>query len=309
MQQFSAFLVTNWPLFLALVIIIAMLARSFFGAGATAAVRPAEALQLINRQDALVLDVRTDKEYQEGHILNAMHAPLGVLSSHLSQLAPYKQTPIVVVCRSGARSGQAVGVLAKAGFEQLHNLAGGIMAWQSANMPLTTEKGKPPKPAKADTSKSDDKKAVTDDSETVKTISADKKSGSGDAASSLEPQDAEFAEVTAESEAAMAESTEAAKTEVDRVDTEKTTPEIIIYTGGMCPYCARAIRLLNNKGVTYTELSVDGKPELRQEMTQKAGSSSVPQIFVDGTHIGDCDGIHDLDSQGRLDELLGLNNG
>jgi len=72
-----------------------------------------------------------------------------VLSNRLSQIASYKQTPIVVVCRSGARSGQALGTLSKAGFEQVYNLAGGVMAWQSANMPLTTEKGKPPKPAKA----------------------------------------------------------------------------------------------------------------------------------------------------------------
>lgn len=274
MQQFSAFIVTNWPLFLALVIILAMLARSFLGAGATRAVRPAEALQLINRQDALVLDVRTDKEYQEGHVINSMHVPLGVLSSRLSQLAAYKQTPVVVVCRSGARSGQAVGTLGKAGFEQVYNLAGGVMAWQSANMPLTTDKGKPPKPAKA--------KPVIEDSAGVK-----------DEVKAIEPAsapDAEFEEMSSQADTA-----------------ETGAPEIVIYTGGMCPYCARALTLLNSKGVTYTELSVDGKPELRREMTQQAGASSVPQIFVDGKHVGDCDGIHALNAQGKLDALLGIN--
>ncbi len=288
MQQFSAFFITNWPLFLALVIIIAMLARSFFGAGATRSVRPAEVLQLINRQDALVLDVRTDKEYQEGHILNSMHVPLGMLSNRLSQLAAYKQTPVVVVCRSGARSGQALGTLSKAGFEQVYNLAGGVMAWQSANMPLTKEKGKPPKPAKAKPTASDDSNGA-DDAKETRTLEQKAEA------------DAEF-----EESVPQLEQTEATK-ESDMEEAASSTPEIVIYTGGMCPYCARAIQLLNQKGVTYTELSVDGKPELRQEMIQKAnGATSVPQIFVDGKHIGDCDGIYALDTQGKLDALLGI---
>ena len=63
---------------------------------------------------------------------------------------------------------------------------------------------------------------------------------------------------------------------------------------------------MKDKGVAYIEIDVGGKPELRQEMTQKAGADSVPQIFVDGKHIGDCDGIHALDAQGELDEVLGV---
>ena len=63
---------------------------------------------------------------------------------------------------------------------------------------------------------------------------------------------------------------------------------------------------MKDKGVAAIEIDVGGKPELRQEMTQKAGSDSVPQIFVDGKHIGDCDGIHALDAQGKLDEALGI---
>ncbi len=289
MQQFSAFFVTNWPLFLALAIILFMLVRSYVGPGATKAVGPMEALQLINHQNALVLDVRTDKEYQDGHIINSMHVPLGMLSSQLAKLAGYKQTPIVIVCRSGARSAQAAATLRKAGFEAVYNLAGGIMAWQNANMPLTTEKGKPPKPGAA-------KKAGDDGGEEQ---AGKKKAGKKEAVKAI-GQDAP-AETAQETD----KETEQEK-ETGQEKEQASGPEIVIYTAAGCPFCVRAVQLLKDKGVAYTEVSVDGKPELRREMTQKAGSSSVPQVFVDDRHIGDCDGIHALDAQGKLDELLGI---
>ena len=146
MQQFNSFVVNNWPLFLALLIILVLLARTWIGPGAVRSVRPTEALQLINHHNALVVDVRSDKEFQEGHILNALHIPLGVLSSRMAELEPYKAGPIILVCRSGARSAQAAGTLKKQGFTDVHNLSGGNLAWVNARLPLTTEKGKPPRP-------------------------------------------------------------------------------------------------------------------------------------------------------------------
>lgn len=94
------------------------------------------ALQLINHKDALVLDVREEKEYQEGHILNATLIPLGKLGERISELEKYRDKPIVVMCRSGNRSGSACVTLGKQGFAQAYNLAGGVMAWQKANLPL-----------------------------------------------------------------------------------------------------------------------------------------------------------------------------
>ncbi|HEB94701.1 MAG TPA: glutaredoxin 3 [Gammaproteobacteria bacterium] len=281
MQQLSAFFVTNWPLLLALIIILFMLVRSYVGPGASRPVSPMELLQLINHQNALVLDVRTDKEYRDGHIINSMHIPLSTLSDQLSKLAAYKHASVVIVCRSGARSAQAAGTLRKAGFEQVHNLAGGVMAWQNANMPLTTEKGKPPKPA---TDEPTDKEA---DKKKTKARKKAKEQEETKAIGQDAPAD----------EHAPPEET---------VRTEETThsPEITIYTAAHCPFCVRAIQLLKDKGVAYSEIDVGGKPELRQEMAQKAGADSVPQIFVDDKHIGDCDGIHALDAQGKLDELL-----
>lgn len=94
------------------------------------------ALQLINHKNALVLDVREDSEYQLGHILNSTLIPLGKLNERMGELEKYKELPIVVVCRSGNRSGTACTLLGKRGFTQAYNLAGGVTAWQKAGLPL-----------------------------------------------------------------------------------------------------------------------------------------------------------------------------
>lgn len=95
----------------------------------------AGAILLINHQDALVLDVREDKEYAEGHISCARHIPLGQLAARLRELEKYKGRPIVVSCRSGSRSAGACRILRRNGFEHVHNLTGGMLAWQQASMP------------------------------------------------------------------------------------------------------------------------------------------------------------------------------
>ena len=82
--------------------------------------------------------------------------------------------------------------------------------------------------------------------------------------------------------------------------------EVVIYTTAFCPYCHRAKSLLDRKKVAYTEIDVTMNSSKRREMTNMAGSTSVPQIFVDGTHIGDCDEIHRLDHKGALDLMPGI---
>lgn len=95
-----------------------------------------EAVMLMNKDDALILDVREDKEVQGGKIQGARHITLGQLPSKLSELEKSKQSPVLVYCRSGSRSSHASQVLTKAGFEDVSNLAGGILAWESANLPI-----------------------------------------------------------------------------------------------------------------------------------------------------------------------------
>ena len=96
----------------------------------------AEATQLMNHQNAVVLDVREESEFYSGHIAHSKHIPLGALSKRLGELEKFKGRAVVVSCRSGARSSRACGVLRKNGFEQVYNLAGGIIAWEQANMPV-----------------------------------------------------------------------------------------------------------------------------------------------------------------------------
>ncbi|EHK57940.1 glutaredoxin 3 [Allomesorhizobium alhagi] len=81
--------------------------------------------------------------------------------------------------------------------------------------------------------------------------------------------------------------------------------DVTIYTRMMCGYCTAAKRLLDRKGVTYTEHDASFSPDLRREMIQRAnGGSTFPQIFIGDVHVGGCDDLHALDAQGRLDGLL-----
>lgn len=82
-------------------------------------------------------------------------------------------------------------------------------------------------------------------------------------------------------------------------------PKVEIYTKMTCPYCYRAKALLARKGIKAEEISVDFGGDRKQEMVQRAGGrTTVPQIFIDGEHIGGCDDLFDLESSGKLDELL-----
>lgn len=99
-------------------------------------VNAAAALQLINHKNAIVLDVREPNEYAAGHVLNSKLIPLGKLKERMNELEKHKEQPIVVVCRSGNRSGTACYLLGKQGFAQAYNLAGGVQAWQKSNLPL-----------------------------------------------------------------------------------------------------------------------------------------------------------------------------
>lgn len=81
--------------------------------------------------------------------------------------------------------------------------------------------------------------------------------------------------------------------------------EVEIYSTMFCPYCFRAKRLLKEKGVTFREVDVTMTPGSRQEMTQRAGGrTSVPQIFIDGQHVGGSDELYALEQSGKLDALL-----
>tara|TARA_R110000868_G_scaffold88542_1_gene246821 strand:+ start:141 stop:395 length:255 start_codon:yes stop_codon:yes gene_type:complete len=79
---------------------------------------------------------------------------------------------------------------------------------------------------------------------------------------------------------------------------------VVIYSSDWCPYCIRAKQLLTHKGVTFEEIKVDGKPDVRAEMTRKARQTSVPQIWIGSSHVGGCDDLYALERAGKLDALL-----
>ncbi|HSG60735.1 MAG TPA: glutaredoxin 3 [Pseudomonadales bacterium] len=79
-----------------------------------------------------------------------------------------------------------------------------------------------------------------------------------------------------------------------------------IYTTAICPFCIRAKRLLDKKGVAYQEVRVDFDPQKRLEMMQRAQRRTVPQIWVGDLHVGGCDDLYALESRGELDRLLGI---
>ncbi|AIB10616.1 glutaredoxin 3 [Azospirillum brasilense] len=83
--------------------------------------------------------------------------------------------------------------------------------------------------------------------------------------------------------------------------------DVVIYTTPFCPYCSRAKRLLDSKGVAYEEIDLYMQPGRREEMVQRAeGRMTVPQVFIDGKPYGGSDDIHALDRAGKLDPILGI---
>ena len=80
--------------------------------------------------------------------------------------------------------------------------------------------------------------------------------------------------------------------------------QVVVYSSDYCPYCMRAKQLLQSKKVAFEEIKVDGKPAVRAEMAQKAGRTSVPQIWIGTQHIGGCDDLFALERAGKLDALL-----
>lgn len=95
-----------------------------------------DAVTLINRSRAVILDVRDAKEFAEGHIAEAKNIPLDVLADRLSELKKYKNKPILVNCQRGVRGAKACDILQKAEFTTVHHLKGGLNAWLSDDLPI-----------------------------------------------------------------------------------------------------------------------------------------------------------------------------
>ena len=100
------------------------------------AVGPQQAVAMINRQNAVVLDIRDSKEFASGHLAQAINMPLSKLGQRLVELKKYQNQPIVVVCKLGQQSGDAVRTLKENGYQEVYKLAGGISEWRNQSLPL-----------------------------------------------------------------------------------------------------------------------------------------------------------------------------
>jgi rhodanese-related sulfurtransferase len=139
MQQIIEFAMNHWILVASFVLVAALLIYNLLQ-GTKGSVDATVATDMINHQDALVVDVRPAADFQKGHIINAINIPSNGFNSQINSLKKHKEQPIIVSCRSGSQSQAACQQLRKAGFEKVFNLRGGILAWQSANLPITRKK-------------------------------------------------------------------------------------------------------------------------------------------------------------------------
>ena len=134
-----SFLISNWYLVVAALVSGALLLWPMIkdGIGGAASVGTAEAVRLVNREKAVLIDVSEPAEYAAGHPGNARNVPFGQLEAAGNKALPSnKALPLVLVCPTGARSSRAVALLKKAGYDNVNALAGGFAAWRAANLPV-----------------------------------------------------------------------------------------------------------------------------------------------------------------------------
>ena len=136
--EITQFVIRNWYLFLALIVVLALLAAGPM-TGVIHRVRtvsPSEAVLLINRQDGVVVDTRDPNEFRTGHIVNALNIPFSELKNRLRELEKYKQRPLIVSCRAGERAVKGAVMLRRHGFSNVCVLAGGMAAWERGQLPV-----------------------------------------------------------------------------------------------------------------------------------------------------------------------------
>lgn len=111
----------------------------------SSSVGPQQAVMLINRKDGVVLDVREKKEFDSGHIVDAINIPLAKLKQRLPELKKYKEKPLIIVCKLGQHSSDAAKQLQEDGFSEVYRLSGGVTEWKAQSMPLIQQAQKPAK--------------------------------------------------------------------------------------------------------------------------------------------------------------------
>ena len=135
MTRFFEFLVNHWILSGLWAALFAAL-MLYLNSKSGKSVSPQQATLLINKQDGVFLDVRERKDFEKGHIVDAINIPLAKLHERITELDKKKEVPIVVVCQMGQQSGEAVKALEAKGFTAVSRMGGGMNEWQLQNLPV-----------------------------------------------------------------------------------------------------------------------------------------------------------------------------
>ena len=130
------FIIENWYLLVVALASGSMLLWPTLKSAGGGSLTPAGAVQLINREKAVVIDVCETEEFALGHVGGARNVPLNQLEERLPGLVKNKAVPVVLVCASGARANRAVGIAKKLGYEMAQAMAGGMKAWREASLPV-----------------------------------------------------------------------------------------------------------------------------------------------------------------------------
>lgn len=135
MNQIIEFSINHWEM---VAVFLAILATLLFveSKGGAQGLTPSAATNLMNSDDAVVVDIRPEKEFSTGHITGALNIPATKMKDNMNRLEKHKDAPIIIVCKSGVTSGASAKDLKKAGFGKVYKLQGGIAEWQSSNLPL-----------------------------------------------------------------------------------------------------------------------------------------------------------------------------
>jgi len=141
MENFPEFVANHLFLFSLLVAISSLLIWNLFGnvMSGISQVIPMEATRLINHENAVMFDLRSENNFKEGHILNAINIPADKLSERQNQLQKFKERHVILYCNNGAESTRASRVLRHNGFDKIHCLKGGLQAWRNASLPLARD--------------------------------------------------------------------------------------------------------------------------------------------------------------------------
>ena len=137
MEQLPEFLLNHPVLTATFLAILGALIWTSVQANNTTALSPTDVTRLINHENAVVVDIRGDNDFKQGHIVNSLHLPFEQLSHQKKKLERYHDRPLIMACKNGQQGNAASRLLRKQGFDKIYSISGGLVAWESASLPLS----------------------------------------------------------------------------------------------------------------------------------------------------------------------------